>query len=205
MASPWGKRTIRSELERIPEYTTRSRRHGSFYMANTKKTRLEEERNTEIEKNNRMLYEKIRKIMLKGRSRSENKSSPMLPEMPQNKQMMLTFMKTSELPQLQPLSSRSKPKSSLNDILEHRSKYINGYFESINEARENLRNKVGEQLEAVVVGKWTVHGVIYDDCVVLRGVTGDRELSKKYPYARVALKVREHYKEWVNDKFGFEE
>lgn len=73
---PEYKRTIRSELERIPEYTkTRKHpRHGSFYMPNTKKARLEEERNTEIERNNRMLYEKIRKIMLKGRSRSENHS-----------------------------------------------------------------------------------------------------------------------------------
>jgi hypothetical protein len=40
---PGSKRTIRSELEGIPEYTRSpsSRRHGSFYMFNTKKARLE--------------------------------------------------------------------------------------------------------------------------------------------------------------------
>lgn len=56
-----------------------------------------------------------------------------------------------------------------------------------------MRNKVGEKLPPVVVGKWTVHGVIYDDCVVLRGICAERELSKKYPYAKVAVKVRQHY------------
>lgn len=41
----------------------------------SRKHRLIEERNTEIEKSNRMLYEKIRKIMQKGHS-SEKKIEP---------------------------------------------------------------------------------------------------------------------------------
>jgi hypothetical protein len=81
-----------------------------------------------------MLYEKIRKIMLKGRSKSENKSAQLLEPSseprPGNK-MLLTFMKPSELPPLQPVSSR-KPSSNLSDILQHREKFINGYFQSIN-------------------------------------------------------------------------
>lgn len=72
-------------------------------MINTKKNRLEEERNTEIEKNNRMLYEKIRKIMMKGRSKSENKNKESLPQLNTENKMMLTFMKSSEIPELEPL------------------------------------------------------------------------------------------------------
>jgi hypothetical protein len=43
------KRTIRFELESITEDipSLRSRCYNSFYMINTKKQRLEEERNTE--------------------------------------------------------------------------------------------------------------------------------------------------------------
>lgn len=67
-----------------------------------------------------------------------------------------------------------------------------------------MKNKTVEQLGTVVVGKWTVTGVLIDDCVILRGKCADRELSKKYPYSRVAKKINEDFNQWVTDKFSFE-
>lgn len=37
-----------------------------------------------------------------------------------------------------------------------------------------MKNKTVEQLGTVVVGKWTVTGVLIDDCVILRGKCGDK-------------------------------
>lgn len=56
----------------------------------------------------------------------------------------------------------------------------------------------------MVAGKWTVEGLIYDECVVLKGICPERELTKKYPYSKVAGKVRGDYQQWVKDKFSFE-
>lgn len=78
--------------------------------------------------------------MLKKRSKSENRSVQ-IGNRPHSK-MLLTFMKGSELPELPP-TSRSRAKSSLDDILEQRSKYVHGYFAQIEAVRDSLRNKVG--------------------------------------------------------------
>jgi hypothetical protein len=76
--------------------------------------------------------------------------------------MLLTFVKMSELPQLTPPTIiKSKGKSSLKDILDHRSKYIDRYFQSIRNAREYIRNKSIEHLEQITVGKWIIEGAIY--------------------------------------------
>ena len=73
-------------------------------------------------------------------------------ETARNGKMLLTFVKLSELPQLAPLPITSKSshqnstQTNLRDILEHRSKFIDGYFQSIKEARTQLRNKTTEHL-----------------------------------------------------------
>jgi hypothetical protein len=76
--------------------------------------------------------------MMKGRSKSENISRQLLspPVNESNNKMLLTFVKMSELPHLTPpATTKLQGKSNLKDILEHRSKYIDGYFQSIRETR----------------------------------------------------------------------
>ena len=61
----------KGEIPQLPQKqkpTLSPQNHFNPYKERSRKHRLLEERNTEIEKRNRMLYEKIQKIMKKGKT-----------------------------------------------------------------------------------------------------------------------------------------
>lgn len=93
-------------------------------------------------------------------------------ESPRSKRSLDKYARSSKL-----LSGRSEaadlflpelglPRSSLARILQNRNKYIQGYFNSIEDARYR---HVREQFAKVVVGDWVVRGTLEGNYLFLRG------------------------------------
>lgn len=84
--------------------------------------------------------------------------------------MLLTFMRPEELPELVAPPPTSKH-SNLTKILSNRNNYIDGYFSSIRELRENIRGRSMEPprlFDPVAVGKWLVRGELQANTLVLK-------------------------------------
>lgn len=112
------------------------KRHSPLYLKQTfvnphnqrsRKHRLIEEKNVDIERENRRLYEKLRRIKLKNAFQSENKLDALdsVPEGAFN----TTSLKPLSLPQVSQGHSLNSTKSELTNILSDRKTFVTKYFE----------------------------------------------------------------------------
>ena len=117
----------------VNPHTIRSRKH-----------RLLEEKNTDIEKENRRLYEKLRKIKMKNAFESEGKIDSMS-AIPEETLFGNSVSKPLSLPQVvSNIYSPDSTKSKLNGILNDRKTFVSKYFEELAHLRTKMPKKTDE-------------------------------------------------------------
>lgn len=99
-----------------------------------------EEKNIEIEKGNRMLYQKIRKIKLKNVFKSDKKVD--ISHQPEEEDILFSMNNTKgvSLPHVSnKFSTLNSTNSQLTCILEDRKTFVNKYFEELTVIRNNRK------------------------------------------------------------------
>lgn len=117
-----------------------------------------EEKNTDIERENRRLYEKLRKIKLKNAFQSEQKLS--MDVIPEVSNFGSTLTKPLSLPPVDQSYLRST-KSELNSILNDRKTFVNKYFDELSRIRGKAKKT--EELGNFVVNGWKIRTLLLDD------------------------------------------
>lgn len=155
----------------------------------SRKHRLLEEKNTDIERENRRLFEKIRKIKLKNALQSESKLEIVAP-LPEETLFSNETSKPFSLPQVNSHAhSLNTTKSELNSILIDRKMFVSKYFEELGHLRNKAPTKT-EELGNFQCNGWKVRVLLVDEeFVLLRGRQGVKELTKKYKWERVKDKI----------------
>lgn len=171
----------------------------------SRKHRLLEEKNTDIERENRRLFEKLRRIKLKNAFQSETKLDIVAP-LPEDTLFSNEAQKPCFLPQVNSHAhSLNTTKSELNSILTDRKTFVSKYFEELGHLR-NIAPRKTEELGNFLCNGWKVRVLLVDEeFVLLRGRQGVKELTKKYKWEKVKDKMAGGLENWVKFKFEFED
>ena len=182
--------------------------HYNPHNQRSRKHRLMEEKNTEIERENRRLYEKIRKIKIKNAYQSESnlEQGTEVPDQRGTSHNM-SINRPIELPKVDNNhNSLGSTRSELKSILSDRKTFVSKYFEELASMRDKMP-KSTEELAQFVCNGWKVKVLLVDrQYLLLRGRKhGGKELTKKYLYSRVRHKMEVNMEDWVRMKFEFED